>query len=254
MGSDRVEDARPTGREDVPRIADAFARELENILGENLHSAVIYGAAAFPDTLPTCDIDFHVLLHRPLTNVERTALEAMHRALAKRFPPLGAEMDGYYLLLADARRSAPPQSQLWALATDESWALHRAHILAGRCLRLCGPEPSTVYLPPTWEELEAALTGELEYVKAHLREYPDYCILNLCRLVYSFETHDVVVSKARAAQWALAALPDWHGAIHLAMASYEGGASEADRTSMVEKMEGLLADARRRIDGRRTVD
>jgi len=164
--------ARATGRDDIPRIADAFARELARILGKNLHSAVINGAAAFPDTLPTGDIDFHVLLHRTLTNAERTALEAMHRALAKRFPP---------------------------------------------------------------------------------HEYPNYCTLNLCRLAYSFETRDVVISRAGAARWALDALPNWRDAIHLTVASYEGRASEADRTSTVEKMERLLADARRRIDGR-TVD
>jgi hypothetical protein len=254
MGRDRLEEAQPTGREDIPRIADVFVRELERILGENLHSAVIYGAAAFPDTLPTGDIDFHVLLHRPLTDAERTALEAMHEMLAKRFPPLGAEMDGYYLLLADARRSEPPQSELWARATDDAWALHRAHILAGRCLVLHGPETSSIYCPPTWDELEAALYGELAYVERHLYEYPDYCILNLCRLIYSFETHDIVVSKAGAARWAVDALPNWRGAIRLATASYERRASETDRSWMLREIDGLLADAKRRITACYTAD
>jgi len=247
MACDRVEEVRPAGRDDIPTIGNVFVGELERILGENLYAAVIYGAAAFPDTLPTGDIDFHVLLHRPLTDAERATLEAMHEMLAERFPPLGAEMDGYYLLLEDARGIAPPQSQMWARATDGSWALHRAHILAGRCLVLHGPESSSIYPPPTWTELEAALDDELAYVEEHLHEYPDYCILNLCRLIYSFTTRDVVVSKAGAARWALDALPDWCDAIHLAMTSYEGRASEGDRSRMLRQVERLLANARRRI-------
>jgi hypothetical protein len=44
-------------------------------------------------------------------------------------------------------------------------------------------------------------------VEQHLQDYPDCCILNLCRLIYSFATRDVVISKATA--WADANLPAW---------------------------------------------
>ena len=54
----------------------------------------VYGAAAFPDSGPTGDIDFHVILAEPLTDPERDAILALHAALARDFPPLGAELDG----------------------------------------------------------------------------------------------------------------------------------------------------------------
>ena len=143
------------------------------------------GGEAFPDSVPTGDIDFHVILKSELIDDERSALESFHESLADQFPPLGGELDGYYILLEDARCEEPLRSQMWRRATDESWALHREHIRAGRCIVLCGAEPTGIYPPASWPELERALYGELDYVERHLRQYPDYCILNLCRLIYS---------------------------------------------------------------------
>ena len=91
---------------------------------------------------------------------------------------------------------------MWNGAIDHSWALHREHIRAGRRVILYGPDPDEIYPPAKWPEIESALLGELDFVEKHLHDYPDYCILNLCRLMYSFETSDVVVSKALAAELA----------------------------------------------------
>ena len=55
-------------------------------------------------------------------------------------------MDGYYILLADARCTSPPQSQMWSRATDASWALNREHIRAGRCIIFHGPDPKEILL------------------------------------------------------------------------------------------------------------
>ncbi|GAH04040.1 unnamed protein product, partial [marine sediment metagenome] len=56
---------------------------------------------------------------------------------------------------------------MWKRATDNSWALHREHILAGRHIILYGPEPKKIYPPATWPEIETALYGELDYVEKH---------------------------------------------------------------------------------------
>ena len=59
-----------------------------------------------------------------------------------------------------------------------------------------------------WPALERALHGELDYVEEHLDDYPAYCVLNLCQLIYSFDTHDVVISKRASEEWADAAFPE----------------------------------------------
>jgi hypothetical protein len=92
------------------------------------------------------------------------------------------------------------------------------------------------------------LYGELDYVEKHLHEYPDYCILNLCRLIYSFETRDVVVSKAQASDWAYDALPEWKRHIELARKSYARQATAEEMQFMRAEVGALLEVARTRIE------
>ena len=236
---------------DVSIIGQAFVGGLKRILGEKLHGAYVYGAAAFPDAIPTRDIDFHVILNSELMDDERLELERFHESLAEQFSLFGDELDldGYYILLADACREMPPRSQMWTRATDESWALHREHILAGRCIVLHGPDPTKIYPPASWPEIESALYGELDYVEENLRgEYPDYCILNLCRLIYSFETKNVVVSKAQASDWAHDALPQWRQHIDLARKSYARQATPEDGQFMLAEIEKFFEFAKERIE------
>jgi streptomycin 3"-adenylyltransferase len=232
----------------VNTIGKDFISGLKNILGKKLYGVYIYGAAAFPDALPTGDIDFHVILRNRLTTKERSRLERFHEVLARKHPPLGGAFDGYYILLDDALRKIPPKSQMWKRATDNSWALHREHILSGRRLVLYGPEPKDIYPPATWSEIKKALYSELNYVEKHTKEYPDYCILNLCRLIYSFETRDVVISKSQASDWALKKLPQWKRHIKLARKSYCGRATPEDRQFMLVEIGKFLDFAKKRIE------
>ena len=137
---------------------------------------------------------------------------------------------------------------MWKRATDQSWALHREHIRAGRHIALHGPDPREIYPPTTWPEIEEALDWELRYVADHLGQYPDYCILQLCRLIYSHETKDVVVSKAQASDWARDALPPWRRHIELATKSYARQATPEDRQFMLAEVGAFLQFARTRIE------
>jgi hypothetical protein len=237
----------PAASKEVRAVCASFAEGLRTILGAELHGAYVYGAVVFPDRLPTRDIDFHVILKGRLTESERSALEELHESLARRFPRWGGELDGYYVLLRDTRRAKPPRSEMWQRATDASWALHCEHVRAGRCIVLHGPDPKAVYPRPSWRQVEKALDWELRYVKQHLLDYPDYCILNLCRLVYSYETGDVAVSKAAASVWARDAMPEWRRAIRAARRSYAERSTPAEREFMLAEMKDLFVSAHARI-------
>jgi predicted nucleotidyltransferase len=234
-------------RERVAELCSTFLERLLEILGDKLHGVYLYGAVAFPETTYTGDIDFHVILDGALTGDEVSAMTGLHEALARDFPPLGAELDGHYILLEDTRSLDPPTHQLREGVVDDSWALHCAHIRAGRCIALYGPDPRFIYPEPGWPEIEEALRGEMEYVEEHLDQYPDYCILNLCRLMYSYETRDVVVSKTAAAAWVLDAFPHWRRLIELAQASYAGASTPEDRRLMIDEVGELLGFAQERI-------
>jgi len=239
--------SRPAASKEVRAVCGALAKGLRTVLGAKLHGAYVYGAVVFPDRLPTRDIDFHVILNGPLTKAERSALEELHESLDRRFPQFSGELDGYYVLLRDTRKAKPPRSEMWQRATDGSWALHCEHVRAGRCIVLHGPDPKDVYPQPSWRQVEKALDGELRYVKQHLLDYPDYCILNLCRLVYSYETEDVAVSKAAASVWARDALPGWRRHIRAARRSYAGRSTPKERDFMLAEVKSLFESARARI-------
>jgi hypothetical protein len=213
---------------EIQDLCSAFLDGLNAALGKKLYGVYLYGALAFPEGGPTGDVDFHVILQEALSEGEKSALHDLHAALARGYGPLGADLDGYYLLVEDARQPSPPQHQLLPGVTDDSWALHRAHIRAGRCIVLQGPDPKQLVPPASWPELASALQGELDYVEQHLADYPAYCVLNLCRLMYSYETRDVVVSKRASAAWARDAYPAWRASIEAAQRSYDQRATAGD--------------------------
>jgi hypothetical protein len=217
---------------EIQDLCQEFLRGLHAALEAKLYGVYLYGALAFPEGGTTGDIDFHVILQEAPDEAEKAALLALHAALARDHPPLGAELDGYYLLLEEARRTSPPRHQLLPGLLDNSWALHRAHIRAGRCIILRGPNPRQIYPPAAWPELERALQGELDYVAAHLADYPAYCVLNLCRLIYSFGSRDVVVSKRASAVWACAAFPRWQPLIEAAVRSYDRQTTAQDEQDL----------------------
>jgi hypothetical protein len=220
---------------------------LEAALGDKLYGVYVYGAVAFPEGGATGDLDLHVILSGGLVEGEKAALDVLHDRLARDHPPLGVDLDAYYLLLEEARRTSPPRHQLLPGIVDKSWALHRAHILAGRCIVLHGPDPKQVYPPATWPELAHALRGEWDYVAQHLAEYPAYCVLNLCRLIYSFETRDVVISKRASAVWGAEAFPAWRSLIAAAVKWYDGRATPQDEALLKADVRRFFGFAQERI-------
>ena len=242
--SERAEMRPPEGIRD---LCGDFHRGLDAALGDKLFGLYLYGAVAFPESGHIGDIDFHVIVREPPNEKEKADLDDLHRALAADFPPLGAELDGYYILLEDARQTSPPRHQLRPDMVDGSWALHCEHIRAGRCIVLRGPDPKAIYPAAPWRELEDALRGELGFVEEHLRDCPDYCILNLCRLMCSFESRDVVISKVAAAAWARDTFPEWRRHIELAEKSYTGQATAEDQQFMTAEVRSLYRFACERI-------
>jgi hypothetical protein len=218
----------PPLSDDVIAVADALQRGFTEILGEAVASFFLYGAVAFPRPDGwRIDFDFHVLLHRALDESERAAITDLYAEVGAR-SELGRELDGYFVLLTDAAGSDPPRHQLDLTIRDEAWALHRAHVLAGRYFVVTGTDPRAIVAQPSWAELEAALHAELTFVAAH-PDAPAFGILNGARILYSFATQNVVVSKYEAGQWALDSLPgEWHDGVRASLRFYSGAAAERD--------------------------
>lgn len=248
----KEDSSSPRGFGDLPQqvqtVSTSFLDGLKAALSENLHGVYLYGAIVFPESGYIHDIDFHVIVKRPLTTRENEEIRLLHKTLASEFPPLGAELDGYYILLDDAQQVSPPKHQVYPDIFDDSWALHRAHIRAGYCIILHGQDPKQIFPAPTWSELVAGLEAEQRFIEKHLSEYPDYCVLNLCRLVYSYSTKDVVISKRAAAEWGLDCFVEWRRLIEAALRVYEREEEGEDRRLLESETERFYQFAGDRIE------
>lgn len=229
---------------DVQALSDVFVAELENTLGPRFLGLFQYGAVCFPPS-PVSDFDAHVIVSEPFTDEDREAIQAM--LVRMREVPGGDDMDVWYVTLDAIASREPPQTELRPGFLDGSWALHRAHVHAGRYVHVKGPDPRAIVPEPTWDEIDEALQGELEFVTEHLTDAPAFGVLNLCRILYSYLTRDVITGKFQAAVWAHAALDvDHHALIRTALSAYNDKtyAVSEDIRPFYEEMCARIAAAR----------
>jgi hypothetical protein len=236
--------------DEVPNVAAALRQGLEEVLGDRLAGLFLYGAALFPHPDAwMLDFDFHALVEHPLSAAECESVWAVYAALATQ-SELGRELDGYIVLLTDATKPEPPVHQLDHSVRDEAWALHRAHVHAGRYASICGVDPLRIVPVPTWPELDAGLRSELAFIECHPAATA-FGILNGARILASYDRRDVVLSKYEAAQWALATLPsDWHDLLRAAVRTYERAPLALDDAALRDGWASFVALVRGGIPAR----
>jgi len=115
------------------------------------------------------------------------------------------------------------------------------------CIILYGPEPGQVFSEPTWSELVDGLEVSRKNTEKYFTRYPEYCILNFCRLVYSYSTKNVVISKRAASEWVIDRFDVWSYLIEVALRIYER-AGEEDRRLLESEIERFYLFTRDRIE------
>lgn len=237
----------------APRTAWLALRDaLRRILGDDLVAVWAHGGTTAVDEGPhPGDLDTYVILARQPRHAEAQAIDEAQDAIAVN---LGVEWDSWFVRADAARLPAPPAHAWQEGRHDTSWAIHRAHWLAGRYATLHGPDPAAIVPEPTWEELEGELRRELEHIERHVAEgdtdpyEATYALLNGSRILHAVETGNVVISKLAAADWALRRLPeDWRPALESARRTYLGEPYAADAARLEEAMPGFVAYVREHL-------
>jgi hypothetical protein len=239
---------------EAARIAWTRLRdELHGILGDDLVALWGHGGATFADRPRRAgDLDTYAVLARAPDELTARRIEEAHAEIAR---GTGVDWDAWYVLADDARRSESPPHAFRAGRRDTTWAIHRAHWLAGRYVHLHGQEPGEIVPAPTWAELEVDLRGELEHLERHVADGDDdpfeatYAMFNGSRVLHALETGNVVISKRSAGAWSLEHLPaHWHAAIHAAGRAYDGQATPEDAEMLSTAMAPFVAMVRSRLD------
>ena len=230
----------------------ALRDELNGILRDDLVAIWAYGGTiAVGDPAHVADLDTYVILSRRPDDATVRAIEAAQDAIAMSH---GVEWDTWYVL-ADAARGADSPRHAWrGERRDTSWAVNRAHWLAGRYSLVHGPEAGYLVKAPTWEELESELSRELEHIERHVVEgdtdpyEATYAILNGSRIIHSVETRSVAISKRAAGAWALEHLPArWHPALNAALRNYDGRPADDDLSLLAAEMAPFVAFVREHL-------
>ena len=226
--------------------------ELQHILGDDLVAMWAYGGTiAVDDPAHAGDLDTYVILARTPDEATARAIEHAHDAIAS---DRSVEWDAWYVRVEDARSADPPRHAWREERRDTSWAINRAHWVAGRYVNLHGREPTELVQAPSWDELVSELGRELEHIERHVVEgdtdpyEATYAILNGSRILHAVETHNVVISKRAAGTWALEHVPArWHAALRAATRTYDGGPAPGDAPLLAEEMARFVAFVRERM-------
>jgi hypothetical protein len=209
--------------------------ELLAAFGDDLVAIWLYGASIFGPHF--IDVDLHVILRRRPDSDELDWLRELDRAITKE---TGAEIDNWYILEAEARSSNAPHDLRHPDFADKHWSLHRAHWLGGACIVVYGAQPEEIVAAPSWEEISRELHEELREAERHLDSGSPYWVLQLCRVLASLETRDVVRSKLDSADGALERLPDeTHDVICAAMRYYRSESKPEDEALIAREYPAL---------------
>jgi hypothetical protein len=201
------------------------------ILGRNLVGIYLYGSLtqrAFDQR--RSDVDLIVVTRRDLSDAQFRRLAAW-LARASESNPWTARLQMIFLIrdevfTMDSKACLYQFGKLNRGGSDGNPIIWMNVLESG--VVLYGPPPETFVPEITSEILFEALVREVGYLREEVIEkrvsewrdvpsYRAYAVLTLCRILYSHE-HGTIVSKKRAARWALKHLPErWHEIIALAL-------------------------------------
>lgn len=226
--------------------------ELRAILGSDLVAMWAHGGSvSIGDPPHVGDLDAHILVAHGPDAVTVRRLEEAEGSIARAH---GAEWDNWYIQADDARRSDPPRHAWRDDRRDTSWAINRAHWLAGRYVPLHGPEPAAIVIAPSRKEITDELAREVEHLERHVLEgdtdpyEATYAFLNGSRVLRALDTHDVALSKRAAGTWALEQLPTrWHPPLQAAVRTYDGQPAAGDAELLAADMAPFVAYVRERL-------
>jgi len=219
----------------VSALLEELSTHLPILLGKNLFGIYVYGSLTQKAFDPRrSDVDCITVLRRDLSRAEATALRthlekySESNAWTRRLQLLILlkhellKMDGVGWLYQFGRLSR--------LGSDGNPIIWMNVLDTGKVL--FGPQPKTFIPRITRSMLNQALSREVGYLHEELVDKPQskwrdvpfyraYSVLTLCRILYSLNK-GMVVSKPRAARWALRSVPaSYHGIIRQALQDKE---------------------------------
>jgi hypothetical protein len=218
----------------------------ERVLGTDFLGMYLHGSLAAGDfDAQRSDVDFVVILHSAVTDVQLPELKQLFDLLVLADPSWAVRLEGCFMPQAAFRdvreQGAFPSYDEGQFLIDHKGinnAIQR-HVLREHGIVLAGPAPRTFIDPVSPDELKAESMWLLHnWWKPQLtkqenlrdRVYQAYGVLTMCRIAYTLSS-GLITSKPRAAAWMRAQYPQWTGLIDRALAwRSDDGVDDLDET------------------------
>jgi predicted nucleotidyltransferase len=244
--------------EEVKALLEELTAGIRQAVGSNLLGLYLWGSYVVGDFAPRLsDVDLVAALAADVSGEDFAALEAMHDALAQRFPAWEGRIEVAYAAVATLDRPAEggeivrisPGEPLNRRRSDERWVVDW-YVVRERSIALFGPPPAQLLAPISRQQFVASVRANVaswddlaEWAKG--RQQQAYVVLLLCRALRA-TMHGDQLSKPAAGRWAQQALPEWADLITRAIAWREAPETAPDAPAEAE-IRRFVADVRQRI-------
>ena len=233
----------------VSALLQNLAAHLPVILGKNLVGVYLYGSVTQRTFNPKrSDIDGIVVTQRDLSEAQFRRLNAWLAGAAKSNPWVARLQMSFLVrnevLNMTSRACLFQFGVLKRSGSDGNPIIWMDFLRSG--IVLFGRRPGSFLPRITPEILFQALERELSYLREEISTKPKsewrnvpsyrvYAVLTVCRILYSFRK-GAIVSKQRAARWAMKYLPrEWGALILQALETYDAKAGPAISISHIEQ-------------------
>lgn len=246
----------PTLYPDVNQILNLLLIRAQRILSDQFIGMYLFGSLANGDFDKHSDIDVLVVTDGDISSDRFSKLQNMHAEIAKIDSPWAIQQEVSYIPQNALRRFDPPnirhpfldrgEMEMLKIKPHESdWIIQR-YLLRERGIVLTGPDLTTLIDPVTPCELRQAVVDILPLwvdpifanpTKIQSRGYQSFCVLSLCRMLYTLQ-NKAILSKPAAAKWAVETLDSrWSPLIQRAVAGRQNSNGEALTEDINETLE-----------------
>ena len=246
----------PTPYPDVNEILNLLLTKVKNILQSQLVGMYLFGSLANGDFDQHSDIDVLIVTDGEILSDTFSALQDMHTEIAKVDSPWAVQQEVSYIPQNALRRFYPPNIQhphldrdrgemLHIMAHESDWVIQR-HLLRENGIVITGPDLKTLIDPIEPYELRQAVIDVLPLwvdpilnhpPKIKSRGYQSYCVLSLCRMLYTLQ-NKAILTKRAAAKWGIETLDSrWKPLIERAIIGRQNSSLEAFPEDIDETLE-----------------
>jgi len=208
----------PTPDLELNSILREFTTNIQSILSENFIAVYLQGSFAVGDWDCDSDVDFLVVIHHELSEVELASLQTMHGKIYDLKSPWAQHLEGSYFPQMLLKQYDPLHTPIYfldntnrelALSDHDNTSVVR-WVVREYGIPMAGPDPKTLIDPVSSNDLRQEILTKMDSWAQEVFSGADplssrwrqpYAVISYCRMLHTLNTGRVA-SKLAGVEWA----------------------------------------------------